>query len=283
MKVVRLLTLRTGRFYPRYLLISLRGWVEHSAAVRKMSMKNSKDINENRTRDLLACCAVPQLTAPPRGRSRVPIPVEAKNFLFSETSRPDETQPATCSTGMTVLPLGKSAGASCSVEADNGWSDTSTPHWRIHGLNRDKVTFSYLLTSISCNRFLRRHRLDRNTIFDLGCSQHTDLHQIFCAQILGTAQILTRNFGKENFKLPTLHGTRRFRSTPAMLVVPHPLYWLTKCSSSPCRATYLWQRMKLNTAQESVPPHLMEPPPSETKKQMLFSLHFPCRRFFAVW
>ena len=148
--------------------------------------------------------------------------LEQKLFLFSETPRPDETQPATCSTGIAVLSRGKSAGASCSVEDDNEWSYTSTPHWLFHGLNRDKFTLSYHLTSISWNCFLRCHRLNRNTIFDLGCSQYTGLHQTVCAQILGTAQIPTRNFGLENFKLPILHGTGRFRITPSVLVVPHP-------------------------------------------------------------
>jgi len=38
----------------------------HSAAGRIMSMKKSNDINRNRTRDLPACGAVPQPTAPPR-------------------------------------------------------------------------------------------------------------------------------------------------------------------------------------------------------------------------
>jgi hypothetical protein len=51
MKVVRLSALRTDR---------------HSAAGRIMSMKNSNDTIGNRTRDLPACSAVPQPTAPPR-------------------------------------------------------------------------------------------------------------------------------------------------------------------------------------------------------------------------
>jgi hypothetical protein len=37
----------------------------HRAAGRIMSMKNSNDTIENRTRDLPACSAVPQPTAPP--------------------------------------------------------------------------------------------------------------------------------------------------------------------------------------------------------------------------
>jgi hypothetical protein len=39
----------------------------HSAAGRVMSMKNSNDITENRTRDLPTSSAVPQPTALPRG------------------------------------------------------------------------------------------------------------------------------------------------------------------------------------------------------------------------
>ena len=72
MKVVRS-ALRTGRLNPTlpenipgthfcYRLSQPQG---HSAAGRIMSMKNS-DIIGNRTRDLPACSAVPQPTAPPR-------------------------------------------------------------------------------------------------------------------------------------------------------------------------------------------------------------------------
>ena len=55
-KVVRMSALRTGRLYPQ----------GHSAARRKVSMKNSSDSIGNRTRDLPTCSAVPQPTAPPR-------------------------------------------------------------------------------------------------------------------------------------------------------------------------------------------------------------------------
>ena len=69
MKVVRLSDLRTGRLYPPgntpgthycYRLSQPQG---HSVAGRIMSMKNSNDTIENRTRDLPACSAVPQTTA----------------------------------------------------------------------------------------------------------------------------------------------------------------------------------------------------------------------------
>ena len=72
MKVVRLSELRTGRLYPPenipgthffYRLSQPQG---HSAAGRIMSMKNSNDTIGNRTRDLQACSAVPQPTAPTR-------------------------------------------------------------------------------------------------------------------------------------------------------------------------------------------------------------------------
>ena len=47
----------------------------HSAGGRIMSMKNSNDTIGNRTRDLLACSAVPQPTAPPRA----PEPIAKSN------------------------------------------------------------------------------------------------------------------------------------------------------------------------------------------------------------
>ena len=43
----------------------------HSATGRVMSMKNSNDINRNRTRDFPACSAVPQPTAPPRSPNKI--------------------------------------------------------------------------------------------------------------------------------------------------------------------------------------------------------------------
>jgi len=44
-----------------------------------MSMKNSNDTIRNRTRDLLACSAVPQPTVPPRGYIKFSIIVLKDN------------------------------------------------------------------------------------------------------------------------------------------------------------------------------------------------------------
>ena len=71
-KIVRLSTVLTGRLYPPgnipgthfYYRLSLPQG--HSAAGRNMSLKNSEDTIGNRARDLPACSAVPQPTAPKR-------------------------------------------------------------------------------------------------------------------------------------------------------------------------------------------------------------------------
>jgi hypothetical protein len=70
MKVVRLSALFTSHFYPSgnipgtHFCYRLRQTQGHNACVRIVSMKNSNDTIGNRTRDLLGCSAVPQLTAP---------------------------------------------------------------------------------------------------------------------------------------------------------------------------------------------------------------------------
>jgi len=76
MKVVRLSALRTGRLYPPGNIPGTHfGWglsqpQGHSAAGRIMTLKNSNDTIGNRTRELPACSAVPQSTAP------TPTPLE---------------------------------------------------------------------------------------------------------------------------------------------------------------------------------------------------------------
>jgi hypothetical protein len=71
MKVVSSSAVGTGRLYlSKYFWYSFLLEVEstpgHSAAERIMSIKNSNDTIGNQTRDLPACSAVPQPTAPPR-------------------------------------------------------------------------------------------------------------------------------------------------------------------------------------------------------------------------
>jgi hypothetical protein len=72
MKVVRSSALRTGRLYPqeRFLvLISVKRLSRpqgHNTTGRIKPLKNSSDSIGNRTRNLPACSAVPQPTAPPR-------------------------------------------------------------------------------------------------------------------------------------------------------------------------------------------------------------------------
>ena len=70
MKVVRLPGLRNSRLYPSenipgtHFCKRLSQPQGHSAAGRIMAMKNSSNTIGNRTRDLPACSAVPQATAP---------------------------------------------------------------------------------------------------------------------------------------------------------------------------------------------------------------------------
>jgi hypothetical protein len=70
--MVRLSALRTGRLYPpgnipdTHFCERLSLPQGHSAAGRIMYIKNFNDTIRNRNRDLPACSAVPQPTAPPR-------------------------------------------------------------------------------------------------------------------------------------------------------------------------------------------------------------------------
>ena len=71
MKVVRLLTLRTGRLYlpgniPGIHFCQRPSQTQgHSAAGRIMPIKNSSDAIGNRARNLPGCSSMPQPTAPP--------------------------------------------------------------------------------------------------------------------------------------------------------------------------------------------------------------------------
>ena len=77
MKLVRLSALRTGRLYPpgnipgTYFYYELSQPQRYNAAERIMSTKSSNDTIGNRTRNLPACSAVPQPTAPPHAHRTV--------------------------------------------------------------------------------------------------------------------------------------------------------------------------------------------------------------------
>ena len=84
MKVVRLSALSTGHLYPlrKYtwysFLLEAESPQGSSTAGRIKSMKNSNDTIGNRTRDLPACSAMPQWTAPQRAVRRNEVPLFSK-------------------------------------------------------------------------------------------------------------------------------------------------------------------------------------------------------------
>ena len=94
MKLVKLSALLTGRLYPpgdipgTHFFQGLNRPQGHSAAGRIKSMKNPTDSIGNRNRDLPACSAVPQTTAPPRTPPIVVIIVKLKRIRGTDNIAP---------------------------------------------------------------------------------------------------------------------------------------------------------------------------------------------------
>ena len=119
---------------------------DHSAARRFMSMKNSNDTIGNQTRDLLACSAVPQPTAPPAACSRVWL--RWTNYRL--TTSLQSNKPKSCPQSLTWL---------ASVSSEVGWtgfSDELTAVWlpcatqTSSRVTNIEVKVSSFLTSSSC-------------------------------------------------------------------------------------------------------------------------------------
>jgi len=93
-KVVTFWALRTRLLYPQgnipgtHCCQRLSRPQRHSAAGRIMSMKNFNDIIRNRTRDLPACSAVPQPTAPPHTNSKARTPTNKEPRCWHSPTAP---------------------------------------------------------------------------------------------------------------------------------------------------------------------------------------------------
>ena len=87
--MVRLSALRTGRLYHpgnipgTHFCLRLSQPQGHSTAGRIMSMKNSNDTIGNRTRDIPACSAVPEPTAPPRAPTQHTVMAPKSQLYYS--------------------------------------------------------------------------------------------------------------------------------------------------------------------------------------------------------